>query len=84
MRNGRHTYFYAPEVGENYAQVVKHLNLAGVIVLLVLPAGAELDSAYKSWQDIADVDKKDANGIANAILRATMLDTVMGANDWSI
>ena len=60
------------------------MNLAGVIVLLVLPAGAELSSEYKSWQDIADADKKEANGIANAILRATMLDTVMGANDWSI
>ena len=84
VRNGRHTYFYAPEVGEDYAQVVRHLNLAGVIVLLVLPAGAELSPEYKSWQDIADADKKDANGIANAILRATMLDTVMGANDWSI
>lgn len=43
-----------------------------------------LSPEYKSWQDIADADKKDANGIANAILRATMLDTVMGANDWSI
>lgn len=84
VRNGRHTYFYAPEIGEDYAQVVRHLNLAGVIVLLVLPAGAELSPEYKSWQDIAEADKKDANSIANAILRATMLDTVMGANDWSI
>lgn len=84
VRNGRHTYFYAPEAGEDYENVVRHLNLAGVIVLLALPDEAKLADGYKAWQDIAGSDKKDANSIAADILRATMLDRVMSANDWSI
>ncbi len=31
---GRHTYLYAPKADEDYALVVKHLNNAGIVVLL--------------------------------------------------
>lgn len=31
---GRHTYLYAPKAGEDVANVVKHLNKAGILVLL--------------------------------------------------
>lgn len=84
VRNGRHTYFYAPRSGEDYANVARHLALAGIVVLLVLPKEAENVEGGRLWQDIALSDKADANAIAETILRATMLDTVMTANDWSI
>ena len=38
---GRHTYLYEPKDGENYVDVVYHLNEAGIIVLLVRDHGNE-------------------------------------------
>lgn len=34
--SGRHTYLYEPQEGEPAAEIVKHLNAAGIIVLLAL------------------------------------------------
>ena len=34
--DGRHTYLYAPKDGEDFENVVKHLNHAGIVVLLFL------------------------------------------------
>lgn len=42
-RDGRHTYLYHPVRGESYGNVVRHLNSAGIIVLLVLDEGLPVD-----------------------------------------
>jgi sulfate adenylyltransferase subunit 1 len=42
---GRHTYLYAPKQGEDAANVVKHLNNAGIIVLIYTDGAADADFA---------------------------------------
>lgn len=59
---GRHTYLYEPEEGENISTVVTHLNEAGILVLLVLD-GEKVDrrlqesiSYINDWQDKVGTD----------------------------
>ena len=63
---GRHTYLYHPAAGENYAETVRHLKAAGLIVLLVLDEDTardetlkDLDGFYTDWQ-IEGITVKDA------------------------
>lgn len=52
---GRHTYLYAPKPGDPAAEVVKHLNEAGIVVLLAAAEGldtrvfAENRTYYSGW-----------------------------------
>lgn len=52
---GRHTYLYLPKAGDPAAEVVKHLNEAGIVVLLALEPGvdtsifAEDRTYYCNW-----------------------------------
>lgn len=45
---GRHTYLYEPVKGEAYENTVRHLNRAGIIVLLLLDDGNEVSEGLKS------------------------------------
>ena len=78
---GRHTYLYHPAASENYAETVRHLKAAGLIVLLVLDENTAkdetlkgLDGFYTNWQldgltvkDAVDfVKKKSAFAVQNA------------------
>ncbi|MDY2629006.1 MAG: GTP-binding protein [Lachnospiraceae bacterium] len=70
---GKHTYLYAPAAGEDFARTVRHLNEAGLVVLLAAADQKEADDAlsgydfyYSGWQrkigtavnEIADFIKK--------------------------
>ena len=78
---GRHTYLYHPAASENYAETVRHLKAAGLIVLLVLDENTAkdetlkgLDGFYTNWQldgltvkDAVDfVKKKSVFAVQNA------------------
>ena len=78
---GRHTYLYHPAAGEDYAETVRHLKAAGLIVLLVLDENTakdgtlkNMDGFYSNWQidgitvkDAIDfVKKKSAFAVQNA------------------
>ena len=63
---GRHTYLYHPAAGEDYAETVRHLKAAGLIVLLVLDENTakdgtlkNMDGFYSNWQ-IDGITVKDA------------------------
>ena len=63
---GKHTYLYHPVASENYAETVRHLKAAGLIVLLVLDENTAkdetlktLDGFYANWQ-IDGITVKDA------------------------
>ena len=78
---GRHTYLNHPAASENYAETVRHLKAAGLIVLLVLDESTAKDETlkglvgfYANWQpdgltvkDAVDfVKKKSAFAVQNA------------------
>lgn len=63
---GKHTYLYHPAASENYAETVRHLKAAGLIVLLFLMKIQQktetlktLDGFYANWQ-IDGITVKDA------------------------
>ena len=67
---GRHTYLYAPKNGEDISLVVKHLNNAGILVLLYADgidtsAFAENHSYISEWQS----EKMTAAEAAQRIFR---------------
>lgn len=59
---GRHTYLYEPQEGENISTIVTHLNEAGILVLLALESQKvdkrlqESISYINDWQDKAGTD----------------------------
>ncbi|MCC8046856.1 MAG: hypothetical protein LIP12_15470, partial [Clostridiales bacterium] len=70
---GRRTFLYQPEPGENTDRILELLTEAGLIVLLVENPGvqiAENPSFYTGWRD---ADIRSASEIARAILRETSL-----------
>lgn len=56
-RYGRHTYLYQPKADEDVNTVIKHLNAAGIIVLVYLDAKQEanlhVDNYFNSFNDQA-------------------------------
>jgi sulfate adenylyltransferase subunit 1 len=62
---GRHTYLYAPKAGDPVEEVVKHLNAAGLVVLLANQDGVDLSAFatdrtyYSNWQK-EDTSVEDA------------------------
>lgn len=89
VRSGRHTYFYHPEAGEQFADVVRHLNQAGVIVLLVLDPGSEADdrlasdSRYRTWAGIGD-GAHSPEEISSKIFKLTNASVTIDVNNWII
>ncbi len=62
-REGKHTYLYKPKSGEAVSEVVKHLNRAGLVVLLALDetiaahgpySGSRSYYRYSDWQPKTD------------------------------
>lgn len=55
---GRHTYLYEPKAGEDYENVVRHLNEAGIIVLLVRDRKglAAADGILSDWMEEVGTD----------------------------
>lgn len=85
VRNGRHTYLYAPAEGEDCGRTLAHLLQAGLIVLLVLPKDAGLPEAAQPYASlVAGQDARDAQQIAETILQHTMLNSMMAPNNWVI
>ncbi|WP_295363340.1 sulfate adenylyltransferase subunit 1 [uncultured Pseudoramibacter sp.] len=74
---GRHTYLYKPNF-EDAPNVVRHLNRAGIIVLLALDTEsvptekfAEINGFYAGWEDEVELN---AAAIADFILEKSDLD----------
>lgn len=88
VRNGRHTYLYQPEAGEDYVKVVSHLYDAGLIVLLVLGSGAKTDDAfasdehYKTWSAISSGTKPEE--IYTRIFQLTTAGLTIDTDNWII
>ena len=61
---GRHTYLYAPKKDENIADIVKHLNRAGIVVLIYVAdvdtSAFALDRTYVSGWVNGEISVSDA------------------------
>lgn len=91
VRNGRHTYLYRPEEGEDYTHTVFALHEAGVLVLLVLDRNQNFDDklssseAYKTWKSISGGDENvSAQAISSRIFQISNANVTMNAGDWVI
>ena len=93
VRAGRHTYLYHPGNGEDYANVVRHLYEAGLIVLLVLDKDAGTDDRlssdehYKTWDSISGLNDKHevtSEEISDRIFRITNSAITLDKNNWII
>lgn len=74
---GRHTYLYQPKAGEPVADVVSHLNAAGIVVLLLLeeeslrPDSKTIVASYiGDWGDI----EISVDGVVHFIYRVSSYD----------
>jgi len=91
VRNGRHTYLYAPQAGEKAVSTTQHLLAAGLVVLIIAPGVATAQNIadlpqVQAWQDIAPAltAAPDATTIASTILHATLFDATVAPNNWVI
>ena len=92
VRNGRHTYLYHPAAGENYIPVLKHLNEAGIIVLLILDAGKEADESlqnepyYKRWPEIqlAQASPSSASEKEAPVTASEIADTIFRSTNANV
>ncbi|MCC6093542.1 MAG: GTP-binding protein [Eubacterium sp.] len=90
VRNGRHTYLYQPEPGEDYVKVVSHLYNAGLIVLLVTGGEEKTDDAlasdehYKTWSAIRGEGDASPENIYSRIFRITTAGMTMENDNWII
>lgn len=90
VKNGRHTYLYRPEAGENYVTTVRHLYNAGLIILLVLDDGVRTSDAllndehYKTWSSISDGSYVSAEKIYAKIFHMTPSRMTIDNNNWVI
>ena len=88
VRNGRHTYLYTPEVGEDAVAVTQHLLAAGLVVFVVAhdvqqAAAVAALPQTKAWRDFA-VSTADASAIAHAVYHATLPEETVTPNNWVI
>lgn len=91
VRNGRHTYLYHPEKDEDYASTVRHLNEAGVLVLLVLDQNRKYDDSlysdehYKTWESLAEGKKEvTPEEISTRIFRLSNANVTIESDNWVI
>ncbi|MEE1113580.1 MAG: GTP-binding protein, partial [Eubacterium sp.] len=90
VRNGRHTYLYKPEAGEDFSAVVRALNQAGIIVLLILEGDAEPDTRlasdefYKTWSQISGGAQAGAADISSRIFGLSNANLTIDSNNWII
>ena len=88
VRNGRHTYLYTPEVGEDAVAVTQHLLAAGLVVFVVAhdvqqAAAVAALPQTKAWRDFP-VSTADASAIAHAVYHATLPEETVTPNNWVI
>jgi sulfate adenylate transferase, subunit 1 len=89
LRSSRHTYTYRPEGNEDYVKVVEHLVDAGLVVLLVLDSyreeakELEVNENYKRWSEVRK-DSDSADAIFARVQSLTMLNNIMGPDNWII
>jgi len=93
VNNGRHTYLYRPEPGEDYVRVVRYLYDAGLIVLLILAHQEETDERllsdehYKTWKtlsgDLSD-NQISPETVSDKIFKLTNAGLAMENNNWII
>lgn len=91
VRNGRHTYVYRPEAGEDYAKTVEALNEAGLLVFLVLDQNKTLDDKlsseelYKTWSSISKGSTDvDARTISSRVFALSNANVTMEPDNWVI
>jgi sulfate adenylyltransferase subunit 1 len=98
VRNGRHTYVYHPQQGEDYLTAVRCLNEAGIIVLLVLDRkddrAAELEASpyCRTWESIskagtiseAGTKEVTAETVSSRIFQMTNAGLTMNVDNWII
>ena len=88
VRNGRHTYLYRPEEGEDYVNTLRHLSQAGLLVLLVLDQVKDKkgweDDSYKTWESLRGEGGSKAADISQKLFRLTNANMTMEANNWVI
>ncbi|MQN01821.1 MAG: sulfate adenylyltransferase [Lachnospiraceae bacterium] len=89
--SGRHTYFYHPQSGEDYANVVKNLFEAGLIVLIVLDEDQKENDSLasnehcKTWSVLRDSDKDvTSDQISAKIFQSTYSTVTLDKNNWII
>lgn len=75
--DGRHTYLYQPEKNEPVATVVKHLNQAGLVVLLALD-GVKIEPQLKQDNSYVDDWKEKAGTEFEPVL--AYVKTISSAN----
>ena len=84
---GRHTYVYAPKSSHGIKSVVKHLNDAGILVLLA--ASSEIDVSvfadmrgyYSGW---FDYEKLSVSEAADAIYKISGLNGIVNEVEYAI
>ncbi len=90
VRNGRHTYLYRPQEGEDYETVLKHLSRAGLLVLLVLDQIKEpssvlsSESYYKTWESLSRGGESEASDISGKLFRLSNANMTIESNNWVI
>lgn len=86
VRNGRHTYLYHPQAGEDYETTLQHLLRAGLVVLLVLDEGQDVPDGVRRFAELAGgrTAGLTSQQIAENILHHSLLDSMMAPNNWII
>ena len=79
---GRHTYLYAPAIGEDIANVVKHLHRAGIVVLLLVSKeqAASIEKKHDTYISGWLEEGTDANAAAKFILKNSAFRDVESRN----
>ena len=77
--DGRHTYLYAPKEGEDFETVVKHLNRAGIVVLLLISEKQQkvLSGENVSFTTDWNRDGKSVETAAEYIKKQSVYDGVI-------
>ena len=75
--DGRHTYLYEPSEGEDAVNVVKHLNAAGIIVLLVKSGidASEFDKSSGYTDEWYDKTDRNVSDVAEYIKKESYFQT---------
>lgn len=66
---GRHTYLYIPEPLEDFSKTARHLNQAGILVLLVLNENAEPEETLAKEEFYLSGWQKDTGACADRIVK---------------
>lgn len=68
IERGRHTYLYEPNTEDSYVSTVKHLNQAGIVVLLSLQKNVHQEVALQNYKFVS---QSDINEVVSLIVKET-------------